>query len=267
MPTVSEVIEVIETLAPRYLAESWDNVGLQIGRRDVKVKGILFTLDVTIEVVEEAIGKGANLIIAHHPIIFKGVKSICSDNDKGMLYLKLIEQGINVYVAHTNLDNANGGMNDWLAQSLGLQNICVMDVIGTLENGQEYGTGRVGMFENPMTLEELGNLVNDVYITHGVRFVGDKKTRIQKVALCGGSAMDYYESALKHKADVYITGDIKYHQAQDLLAEGLVAIDAGHYIESICKDKLFAIYKEWVKMNEYDIPLYISQVNTDPFVF
>lgn len=124
---ISEIIKVIETIAPKALAEDWDNVGLQIGYHQQLVKRVLLTLDATSEVVEEAVNQKVDLIIAHHPFIFKGLKNLSTDHEKGRLITKLIKNDIALYVAHTNLDKAEFGLNDFLAHKLGLETVRSLD--------------------------------------------------------------------------------------------------------------------------------------------
>lgn len=267
MITVQEVIAVLEEFAPLDLAESWDNVGLLIGSLTAPVKRILVSLDVNDDVVNEAIDNHIDLIIAHHPIIFKAQKSIVTHQYNQNMYIKLIQHNISVYAAHTNLDNAPNGMNQWLAEALALEHIEVMEEIGKTVTGVTYGTGRVGKLSEPMCLGQFVDYVSQKLTTSHVRYAGNPQTCIQTVAICGGAGQSYYHSALHKQADVYITGDVTYHVAQNMLENQLAFIDAGHYIEAICKEKLCEIYQQWVKENALTLECIVSDVNTDPFIF
>ncbi|MBF0780441.1 MULTISPECIES: Nif3-like dinuclear metal center hexameric protein [unclassified Granulicatella] len=267
MITVREVVAFLEEIAPLELAEKWDNVGLLIGDFDLPVKRILFTLDVNNEVVEEAIHKGADLIIAHHPLIFHAQKTLIRQNYNQKMYMDLIKHDISVYAAHTNLDNAPNGMNQWLAEALELEHIDVMEEIGETKEGIVYGTGRIGKLRQPMCLEQFVEYVHSRVENAGIRYTGDKQKVIETVAVCGGAAQEYYPAAVKKQADVYVTGDVKYHYAQEMLDHQLACVDPGHYIEAICKEKLCELYQQWIKTNRIHVECIVSEVNTDPFIF
>lgn len=264
---VKELVEKLEALAPRYLAESWDNVGLQIGSYDQVVERVLVTLDVSPQVVLEAVEKQIDLIVTHHPMIFKAPKSLVEHDPMQKMYIDLIRNGISVYAMHTNLDNAPDGMNDWLAQQLDLTDVSVLDEIGTMPDGTVYGTGRVGVLKEEMSLEQFVTYVSKRMITQGVRFVGDKQKRIKRVALCGGAAEGYYTKALEKGADVYVTGDVKYHTAQDMDMNGLACVDPGHFIESVCKEVLQEKIQKWAAEYSWQIDVLVSDIVTDPFQF
>lgn len=264
---VKELVEKLEELAPRYLAESWDNVGLQIGSYEQCVKRVMVTLDVSPQVVVEAIEKQVDLIVAHHPMIFKAPKSLVEHDPVQKMYIDLIRHGVSVYAMHTNLDNAPDGMNDWLAQQLDLTNVSVLDEIGTMPDGTVYGTGRIGVLKEEMSLEQFVTYVSQRMITQGVRFVGAKQKRIKRVALCGGAAEGYYTKAIEKGADVYVTGDVKYHTAQDMEMSGLACVDPGHFAESVCKDVLQRKIQQWGEEKQWHIDVIVSDIVTDPFQF
>lgn len=236
---VKTLMTHLEQLAPKQLAESWDNVGLLVGDETSEVTGVLVTLDVSDAVVNEAIAKGLNTIVAHHPLIFQPLKTLTHQNVQQALLRKIIKHDINVYAMHTNLDNANGGMNDWLAQALALEAIEILKVDGEY-NDQPYGTGRIGTLTESMTLGEFVCCVEKQLQSNGLRYVGDSNRIVSKVAIIGGAAQHYYTHAIQKQADVYITGDVTYHVAQDMFNNGLALIDPGHYIEVICIEKLVA---------------------------
>ncbi|MBS4761276.1 Nif3-like dinuclear metal center hexameric protein [Carnobacteriaceae bacterium zg-ZUI252] len=262
---VKEVVAHLETLAPRHLAESWDNVGLLVGDENATVTGVLFTLDVTNEVLDEAIEKGANLIISHHPPLFRGIQTIIATQPQQALFMKAIQNGIHLYAAHTNIDVADGGMNDWLADALALQNVTILHVDGTLDNGQSYGIGRVGRLPEVMTLKELVTLLPERFYTHGVRYVGQDDKRIETVAILGGAGQSYYMDAVKKGADVLITGDTSYHVAQEMADAHLALIDPGHFIEFIFIEKMMAFYSAFAEAN--GLRLHASTHNSDPYQF
>jgi dinuclear metal center YbgI/SA1388 family protein len=224
MVQMKALINKLEKLAPPTLAEEWDNVGLMMGSKSTPITKVLCALDVNEQVVEEAILIGAECIVTHHPFFFKGMKRIDYDTSKGALIQKIVQEGIQIYSMHTNLDIVQGGMNDFLAKGLLLKNIKVLSQ--TTPTSYE-GIGRVGDIAT-LSLRDLSNQVKTFLGTSFVRVVGDLDAPIDKVAICSGSGSQYIKEAAG-VADVYITGDIKFHEAQMAVEEGLFLIDAGHY--------------------------------------
>ena len=332
MITVQQVITLMEQLAPRSYAESWDNVGLMVGDRNVVVTGVVTTLDVTEETVEYAIEQNCNLIVSHHPLIFKGLKQISCDTAHGRTINKLIQHKIAVYSAHTNLDIAPGGLNDMLAKQLGL-----IDIKGFIKTGEEAlykvttfvpessadavrlamgdaGAGRIGNYEhcsfsihgegrfvgnedshpvigaagaltvvpevqvnaivdgthlskvvaamkaahpyeevayevlniveptsstqylgrvgrlpNALNLDSFREWVQEALPDANIRFAGIVPKAIQSIALCSGAGAEFIKAAARLHVDAYITGDVKYHEAQMAKELGLLVVDAGHF--------------------------------------
>ena len=216
---VNDIIKIMDGIAPRELAESWDNAGFLIGRRD----NAMVALDVSPEVVQQAVAQKVDMLVTHHPPIFKPLKAICDSSWQSALLLKCIENGIAVYSAHTSLDSVLGGVNDVLAEKLGLQNVT------TLVNGCEDGgsLGRVGILSQKMEFDAFAVMVKRVLGLDFVTGISAGKM-VHKVALCGGAGIDFVAEALEHGADTYVTGDIKYHEAQNAVFSGLNLIDATH---------------------------------------
>ena len=238
MVCVRDVMAKIEELAPTSLACDWDNVGLLVGNGDKQVKRIMVMLDADVHTIDEAIANNVDLIITHHPILLKPINRI---TDKKLI--KLIENGISIYTAHTNLDSTNGGVNDVLAQKLGLDNIGKFPLIEDTEL-----LGRIGNVAE-CTLEEFIKTVKTALNCEFVRYIGDKSTIIRKVSVCGGGGADFIPLAKTSGCDVYVTGDVKYHQAQVASEIGLCVIDAGHFeteniICSVLADYLKYMFKE-----------------------
>lgn len=212
---VQHVLDAVWDMAPRELAEEWDNVGLLAGHPENEVAKVLCALDLTPAVVDEAIEMGAELIVTHHPILFRGRKNLREDDPEGAMLAKLVRNRISHIAMHTNFDNANPGVNDALAAALGL-----MNVIAT----EQYL--RVGDIV-PMTLNEL-TAMTAVELDAVVRTYGDKERMISRVAVLGGSGGDYYREAIANGAQVFITGEIGYHVAMSAIDEGLCILEAGH---------------------------------------
>ena len=218
LATVNDLVELLEELMPSNLAEDWDNVGLMLGRKGKTVKKILLALDLSKEVVEQAVAQKIDLIITHHPAIFKKLKRVVDNDWQQDLLLTLAENGIAVYSAHTNLDCVSTGVNDVLAKFLKLENTEVLD--------DSNGLGRIGVVEET-SLMEYAQVVKTALKADYV-VVGDAGRKVYKVAVCGGAGSDLIDLALAKGADTLVTGDVKYHSAQQAVFSGLNIIDAGH---------------------------------------
>jgi len=226
MPTMQWVISEMESWAPISWAEGWDNVGLLIGDASEPIKKILVALDATDAVIQEAIAGKYDCIITHHPIIRDPVKNITSSDITGRKILSLIKHGISLYTAHTNLDKAPGGVNDCLAEKLGISPTIPL-AKDTLNS--EIGIGRIGELPNEITLGELANHVKKSLNLKDIRYSGDISTAVKKIAMCGGSGMSFWQAVKDANCDVYITGDVKYSDALVSLSEGICIIDVTHY--------------------------------------
>lgn len=361
----TELIKHMEDYAPIHFSIKNDRIGLQVGDPQQTVKKVLVTLDVTEAVVDEAIGLGANWIIAHHAVIFQPLKALRVDTSAGKIYQKCLQHGINIYIAHTNLDVTTNGVNDVLAQKLSLQRMeplfteqserlkklvvfvpethvhHVHDAIskagagwignyshcsfqtkgvgtflpceeadpyigttGKLEKvneirletivtkrvekdvlqaminahpyeevaydlyplsqtGKQYGLGRIGEYPETISLAELAHQVKQSYGVEALRIVGNPNQSVKKIAILGGSGARYWHDVLMKQADVYITGDIDFHSAQDALAAGLALIDPGHHVEHLVVDTVC----EELRKRVPEISVFASKVNTNPFRF
>ncbi|CAM2815811.1 Nif3-like dinuclear metal center hexameric protein [Dellaglioa algida] len=264
MTRISDLIQRFELFAPKNMAEIGDPVGLQLGNMNNKVSKVMTTLDVRPEVVQEAIDNNIDFIFAHHPLMFRPAKNLDTTNPQNKMYADLLSHNITVYAAHTNLDNVVGGMNDWLADQLGLQK--TIPLVHT--TSMDYGMGRVGNLKNEMTVAEFSEYCKQQFNLSGLRVISTDLTQsVKRVAILGGDGGKFYPEAIKNQADVYVTGDVYYHTAHDMLAEGLSAVDPGHHIESICKPQLKRLFNEWTIDNDWQIETIESTINTDPFQF
>ncbi|BAC13896.1 hypothetical conserved protein [Oceanobacillus iheyensis HTE831] len=363
----ADFFRAMDVWAPKHLAYDWDNVGLQIGSFNAITSKVLITLDVTESVVDEAIEKGMNLIIAHHSLLFQPLKQINMDTPKGRTVQKLIKNDITVYASHTNLDAANNGVNDMLATELKLTHTtplvpvyneknykvviyvpeshiekirqafaesgagyignyshCTFQSPGQgtfkplegtdpyigeqdkityvdeykietivpesilsnvvksilsahpyeepaydiypLENKTtNFGIGRIGNLTEPTTLDSFIKTVKTQFQLEGIRISGNKDKKIKRVAILGGSGEKYVSHAMRKKADVYITGDMTFHIAQDAAEMGLTVIDAGHYIEKVMKYYTKQKLAQTMELDKDFIE--VSEINTDPFQF
>jgi dinuclear metal center YbgI/SA1388 family protein len=254
----NDIISYMEEIAPCCLAEDWDNVGLLIGNKMKKVKRLLLCLDVTADVVEEAVDINADMIISHHPLIFKGIKNIKELDGKGSIIYKLIKSNISVYSAHTNLDMAEHGVNAELARKLELCDTA--DMKSTAENG--IGLGKIGYLRFPMTLNQFITHVKKSLHTGSLRVIGNVHGKVSKVATFCGSFDDDLHSVLLHKPDILVTGDVKYHTAMEALESKQCIIDAGHFnTEKIVLSSLQKLISEKFS----DVEVNCSRVEKDPF--
>lgn len=362
----TELIRWMEAYANPNLAIENDRIGLLIGSANAEVEGVLVTLDVTEEVVDEAIAKGTNWIIGHHAIIYQPLKQIRTDSPTGRLLQKCIKHDIQVYIAHTNLDAAEDGVNDVLAEKLNLQGCrtfisykqdrlkklvvfvpethvaeveqslgnvgagwignyshCTFQAMGTgtflphsgtkpfigeqgklervkevrLETvipeskqkeiltamlqahpyeevaydlysldlpGKPIGFGKIGTLPERMTLEAFADLVKTAYHVTQLRYVGDPAKLVEKVALLGGSGSRYMKDAAAQGADVYVTGDIDFHTAQDALAEGIALVDPGHHVEYVTMQRVVDRLQETFGEQ---VTVLLSLTDTNPFLF
>ena len=219
MPTVGEIEQALFELAPRECAQDWDNVGFLVGRRDREVRKVLVTLDITEDVIEEAVRWGADLIVSHHPVIFHGQKSVTDRDVTGGRVLRLIEGGLSAICMLTNLDCAEGGVNDVLARALGIEKP---------EGFTSVGVGRCGCLEEPRVLPEFVRFVSKTLDCNGVRYAGAGKP-VYRVAVGGGACGEFQDAAIYAGCDTFVTADLSYHQFVDAKAKGINLIDAGHF--------------------------------------
>lgn len=271
MTTGNDLIQRFEMFANPALAESWDHVGLQLGNPERPVKRVMTALDCRPEVVQEAIEKNVDFIFNHHPAMFHAVKTLDVRDPQIAMYQTLLEHGITVYAAHTNLDNANGGMNDWLSAQLELTNVEPLQITGIDPiSGRDYGMGRLGDLLQPMSPAAFGQWCLEKFQLNGARLIvnpADQQQLIKRVAILGGSGQDFWQLAKKRGADAYVTGDVSYHFAHDMIASHLTVVDAGHHIEVVCQDQLASLLKKWRQENDWDFEIITSEINTEPFQF
>ena len=220
MIKVNDILELLKAFAPTEDAESWDNVGLIVGDGEAKVKKILVTLDITPASVREAIDAGADLIVSHHPVIFKPVYNVRSSNCTGDVVRSLIKNDISAICMHTNLDVAEGGVNDELAKTLRLRHIGVIP--------QSAGLLRYGYLEAPMRVQDFVKFVSDTLGTPAVKYT-DIDHDVNLVAVGGGACGDFMSSAVEFGCDAFVSSDLKYNTLLDADYLGICAVDAGHF--------------------------------------
>ncbi len=237
---IAEIVSEIEKYAPLHLQESYDNAGYMCGSPENEITGILLAIDITDRVVEEAIGNGCNLIISHHPIIFRGIKSLTPDTFVNRALIKAIRNDITIYAAHTNMDSATNGVSMMMAEKIGLRDCRIL----LPKEDEDCGLGIYGELENETDPIEFIKTVKKQFQCQAVKHSAICKSAIKRVAVCGGAGAEFIERAIKVGADIYITGDIKHHDWYR--AENRIIIaDIGHYeSEQFTKELFFNILKK-----------------------
>lgn len=224
--TVKDILDCITEVAPLQWQESYDNAGLQVGDLNAEAHKTLICLDITEEIVDEAITKNCDLIISHHPLIFKGLKHLTPQTYTERAVTKAIKHDIAMISMHTNLDNSYLGVSRVLAERLGLKNLRILQP--ATDDPYLYGAGMVGEFENAMEEVDFLQLVANIISSPCLKHTALTGRKIKKVALCGGSGSPFMDDAIRQKADAYLTADIKYHDF--FIPEGrMLMVDGGHF--------------------------------------
>lgn len=225
-----DLIAYLEETVPLHCACDWDNVGLQVGRREKEITKVYIALDATDAVIEDACQLGCEFLLTHHPLLFRSVKQVTDDNFISRRIVKMIEHNISYYAMHTNFDAAPDGMADLAAVLLGLNHGIPMEPMqGDLET--PWGIGKTGNLSEPMTMEQLCEHVKEQFQLKQVMLYPSviMSDTVKRVAVCPGSGRSMTEAALATGAEVLITGDIGHHEGIDMAAQGISVIDGGHY--------------------------------------
>lgn len=256
---VSEIASAIEKYAPLSYQESYDNCGMQVGDPEQEVTGILITLDVTEAIIDEAIQKGCNLIVSHHPLIFRGSKKICGRTYVERCVIKAIKHDIAIYSSHTCMDKAAGGVSFKMAEKLGVKAESPLEVekIGN----EQIGLGAIGDLAQEEDAVAFLLRIKETFHAGNIRHTEIKAgQKVKRVALCGGSASEFIDNAIAGKADIFLTADVKYHQFFDV--EGrIILADIGHFESEQFTKEIF--YEIISKINP-KFAVYISEVKTNP---
>ena len=255
---VKDIIKVIEDFAPLSVQEGWDNSGLCVGSPEDEVSSVLMALDCTPALVDEAIACGADMIITHHPLIFSGLKKISPDDMVGEAVIKAIRAGIAIYAAHTNADKVLAGVSGAMAARLGLKNVRILD-----DEGEGTGLGVVGELSEPLTGQQAVDLVKEKFSLKYIKVSRPLETPVTTVAVCGGSGGSLIAKARKAGAQLYVSGDISYHNF--FTPEGFMIMDIGHYESEIeIVDILFSL----IKKNFPTFAVRITQnINSNPIYY
>ncbi|MGD9412213.1 MAG: Nif3-like dinuclear metal center hexameric protein [Desulfobacterales bacterium] len=275
--TVAKIKQIMDELAPPLLAEEWDNVGLQIGDPRQPVRRIWVALDPTLHVVKAACQKKVDLLITHHPLIFRPLKTIDFDTPGGSIIQMAAQHKLAIFSAHTNLDIVRDGVNDVLAQRLGLQNPTVLkpvqvgerakEEIAALSGGEaEFGIGRIGSLAKAGSLNSLVSMVKKRLKLDFVKVAGDLEMKVTRVAICSGSGSGLMEAFLSSKAQAYISGDIHYHDALEANSLNRAIIDIGHFpSEHLMVDALARQLENVISKAGIEAEIVACTIEKDPF--
>jgi dinuclear metal center YbgI/SA1388 family protein len=226
MSTVSDVIAFLEKFAPPVLAEDWDNVGLLVGREAAEAPRIMTCLTLTPDVAAEAVQQGVQMVVSHHPVLFRGTKTITDATSEGRMLLHLIENGVSVYSPHTSFDSAALGINHQLAESFGLSEIQPLRPHANVEG---LGSGRTGRLAPDVSLKDFLGIVRSAVGSEYVEFSGSADAPVSQVAVACGAAAEFLTDAIQLGCDTVVTGEARFHSALEARTEGLNLILLGHY--------------------------------------
>lgn len=264
---VKDILRWLDARAPFRYAMSWDRCGLQVGDPDAGVQGIMAALDPSAGTLDEALDSGCQCLVTHHPLIFHPLTAVRRDEFPGNLVVTALRREINIIAVHTNLDAAREGTNDQLAGLLALEDLGPLESDPTWEGEERYaGMGRVGLLPRPMRLDDLAGQMADALGGIKVRLAGDPDSKIHRIALCTGSGGSLIEAVITRACDAYITGDLKFHEAQRALAADLSLIDVGHFAsERLVVQPLADYLRAEAAKEGFSAKVLVAMGEKDPF--
>lgn len=256
MIKIKDITNCLEAVAPLAWQEDYDNAGLVVGNKNAACSGVMICLDVFSTTLRQAIHKHCNLIVAHHPLIFHGIKKIVSGSEMETILELALKNDIAIYCTHTNMDAALGGVNSVLAQKLGLNTIKALDNSRFRQEANYLGEGAFGKLEQKVYAKDYLNSVKQTLGLQAIRYIGDIDRDIDTIGFCGGSGSFLIEKAIEKGCQMFLTGDIKYHDF--LSAENkIILADIGHFeSEQFIKERIKEIISE--KIRNF-APLYITE--------
>jgi dinuclear metal center YbgI/SA1388 family protein len=266
--SLKQLTSYFEEIWPLVGAEEWDAPGLVTGSEEQLVSRVLLAVDINHEIMAEAEDGGFDLVLAHHPLLLKGVNGLSESTSKGSLVAKAIRANIALYAAHTNADIVESGVSDVLAKSLGLN--ALTPLVPTGKPGE--GHGRVGSLDAPVTLGEFARFAAEILpsTASGVRVAGDFEQMVQRVAVCGGAGDSFIDAAIAAEVDVYLTSDLRHHPVQEarelaaMPSGGPAFIDVAHWAGEWLWLEVAAVQLS----KRFDkVQFVVSQMRTDPWDF
>ena len=251
--TVQDLYNMIDKIAPFSLQMDWDNSGFLIGDASQEVTGVLFALDVTDPVIDEAVSRGAQLIITHHPLMLTPFRTLTESDYESRLVRRLIRRNISLISAHTNLDQAPGGVNDTLAERCGLTEV----------SGEAFF--RCGFLPDPCTAWEYADRLKTL-LRSDIRLLGPGNAVISKVGLCSGSGGDEWQQAAESGCDAFISGEIKHHFGLAMAGHGIVGFECGHFAtEEPGIRALYSALQKALNQVECNVRIYMSETSAYSF--
>ena len=258
---IKEVLSALERFAPLPLQESWDNAGLQVGLTETEVSGALLCLDVNEKIVDEAIQKGCNVVVSHHPLLFRGLKTISDLTDVQRTVMKAVQKGICVISMHTNMDNAKGGVNYRMAEKLGLRD--VQFLAPKMVDGVESGSGVIGELPEAQAADDFVLVVKKAFGVECAMCNELLRRPVRKVALCGGAGDFLLDDALKAGADAFITGEMHYHQYFGYEQQIQICV-IGHYQS---EQYTAEIFRDIIEKECPGVKTIIAETCTNPILY
>ncbi len=264
--TVKDIMTALEEVAPRRLQEQFDNTGLQVGDPVAPVSGVLLCVDVTSEIVGEAVARGCNMIVSHHPLLFHGLKSVTGRDRVELALIDAIRAGVSIYSCHTSIDNAPDGVSWWVAARLGLTDVEVLEDKSDPSLGS-VGCGVVGNLPHPLSCQSFVSECVKPALGSPVARCSDPSLapvgEIRRVALCGGAGSFLLDRAIDSGAQAYVTSDCKYNLFLDY-ASRIFLVDVGHFESEECTKEIFY---HVIKKKFPNFALYYSELEKNPIIY
>lgn len=263
MVKVKDIEAFFDSIAPFYMKFDFDNIGHLVGFKNAAVSKVLVALDITDGVIDEAVDMGAQLIVSHHPLIWEPLKRVVDDDNKGRKIIKMIQNGISAICLHTNMDTAEGGVNDALMVALGAEVVGLLDPHGSHPDGTEFGVSRIGELPEEIDLCSFLRKIKLSLKANGLRYVSGGK-RVKKIACCGGAGAGDMLKAVAAGCDTYVTSDLKYDHFLAARELGLNLIDADHF----CTENVVVpVMYERLRERWPEIEVRISKVHSQTIQF
>lgn len=264
IPTLKDILELLESVSPAGLAEPWDNPGLQVGFPSQKIGTIFMSLDPTPKALQRALDVHAQMLFTHHPLIFKPISQINSQNCPGDVIVEAVKNNMAIVCAHTNLDASMGGINDILANLLGLENVEILKK--NADSEEPAGLGRIGDLKKPLPLDSILRQISTTFHLEQMKVAGKKDAFVRRLAVVGGSGGSLLAEAHRKRADLFLTGDVTHHVALDAEALGVVLVDGGHFTLENEAFRVFGAHlQKLLKMKKWDVSVKIDEKEADPF--
>lgn len=262
MAAVKDIIDAIERYAPPALQENWDNTGLQIGHRDMEVTGVLTCVDVTPERIDEAVSLGANMIVSHHPLLFRGLKNVTGDSNVQLAVEKAIVNGVAIYSSHTATDSTVGGVSAVMAENIGAK---VVSPLVPSSPGAQTGLGVVAELPESVAPDRFVEMAKQAFGNAMVRTsnLAVAPRDIRRIAMCGGAGDDLIDRAIAAGAQAYVTGELRYHHFVDY-APYILLVDCGHY-ETECATR--TVFKNLLKNEFPNLKIIESATEINPVTY